>query len=114
MAPALSWQPAAHFPLPVLGRCLGRSRRTVGYARAFSRGAIRRDYWSPERFRLVSLDRAVEMFRPSSPAIAVNLREIDARLPRRSNSDPSLASFGSAFKKQRLARDGGNRCRLER
>jgi ElaB/YqjD/DUF883 family membrane-anchored ribosome-binding protein len=62
---ALSWQPAAHFPLPVLGRCRGRSRQSVGYARVF------RD------------SRGVEnMFRRSRylPAISSNLREIDGRL----------------------------------
>ena len=62
---ALSWQPAAHFPLPVLGRCRGRSRQSVGYARVF------RD------------NRGVEnMFRRSRylPAISDNLREIDGRL----------------------------------
>src|SRR3954452_5712417 len=60
------WQPAAHFPLPVLGRCRGRSRRKVGYARVFAR-----KYWGTQ-----------PMFRRSefSPVVSASLRQIDGRL----------------------------------
>src|SRR5437588_6782012 len=39
-ATALSWQPAAHFPLPVLGRCRGRSRRKASATPVFLSRAL--------------------------------------------------------------------------
>ena len=76
---ALSWQPAAHFPLPVLGRCLGRSRRKVGYARGFLAWALGRELLVAEEVHLHKTG-TIEMLRQSSSAIAANLREIDGRL----------------------------------
>jgi ElaB/YqjD/DUF883 family membrane-anchored ribosome-binding protein len=79
MPTALSWQPAAHFPLPVLGRCLGRSRRKVGYARGFFDWVLSSEPFGAGEVHLHKTG-TIEMLRQSSSAIASNLREIDGRL----------------------------------
>ena len=78
MASALSWQPAAHFPLPVLGRCLGRSRHSR--LRPCACGLLRAELSLAGKVQPIIKTGTVKMFSHSSAALSSNLRDLDRRL----------------------------------